>query len=55
MGLRDRLTEKIRKVIKISSYGQVTIPKKIMKDLGMEEGDELLLITSDGEIILRKQ
>ena len=49
------MTEKIRKVVRVSSYGQVTIQKKVMLDLEMKEGDELLLIVSDGEIILRKQ
>jgi AbrB family looped-hinge helix DNA binding protein len=38
---------------KLSSKNQVTIPKKIVEELGLESGDRLQLEVRDGEIRLK--
>jgi AbrB family looped-hinge helix DNA binding protein len=38
---------------KLSSKNQVTIPKKVVDELGLESGDELILEVREGEIALR--
>jgi AbrB family looped-hinge helix DNA binding protein len=38
---------------KLSSKNQVTIPKKVVEELGLESGDELILEVREGEIALR--
>jgi AbrB family looped-hinge helix DNA binding protein len=48
------LTEKIEDVIKVSSKGQILIPLEIRKKLGINGGEKLLLLTRDGDILLRK-
>lgn len=37
----------------VSSKGQITIPLKIRKRLGVHEGDRLDFIIQEGEVILR--
>ena len=39
---------------KMSSKGQVVIPKRIRSELGFEEGDRMTVEARDGEIVLRK-
>jgi len=39
---------------KMSSKGQVVIPKSIRARLGFEEGDRMTVEARDGEIVLRK-
>lgn len=41
-------------VIKVLPKGQITLPKEIRKDLGIEEGDTLVLEEKDKEIVLKK-
>ena len=48
------MTEQIEDVIKISSKGQIVIPREIRKKLGMKGGEKLLVLTRDGDILLRK-
>jgi AbrB family looped-hinge helix DNA binding protein len=48
------MTEQIEDVIKISSKGQIVIPREIRKKLGMNCGEKLLVLTCDGDIVLRK-
>ncbi|MDA4112874.1 MAG: AbrB/MazE/SpoVT family DNA-binding domain-containing protein, partial [Thaumarchaeota archaeon] len=38
---------------KLSSKNQVTIPKRVVMELGLESGDELILEVREGEIALR--
>ncbi|MBI4015874.1 MAG: AbrB/MazE/SpoVT family DNA-binding domain-containing protein [Candidatus Aenigmarchaeota archaeon] len=40
--------------IKVSSKGQITLPKIIQREFGIKKGDELLLISKDKNIILEK-
>ena len=39
---------------KVSANGQVTVPVEIRRKLHLKEGDKLLFIEQDGEIIIRK-
>jgi antitoxin PrlF len=40
--------------IEISSKGQIVIPREIRKKLGVKGGEKLLVLTCDGDIVLRK-
>ena len=48
------MTEQIEDIIKVSSKGQIVIPRDIRKKLGMKGGEKLLVLTRDGDILLRK-
>ncbi|RJP28308.1 MAG: AbrB/MazE/SpoVT family DNA-binding domain-containing protein [Actinobacteria bacterium] len=39
---------------RMSSKGQVVIPKRIRAQLGFEEGDRMTVEAREGEIVLRK-
>lgn len=38
---------------KVSANGQVTVPVEIRRKLTLKEGDKLLFVEQDGEIIIR--
>ena len=38
---------------KVSANGQVTVPVEIRRKLHLKEGDKLLFIEQDGEIVIR--
>ena len=42
------------KTIKLSEKGQISIPKEIRKEMHLEKGDKLLLISKGKQIILQK-
>jgi len=46
--------EKLEDISKVSSKGQIVIPKEIRERLGVQSGERLLVMTRDKEIILRK-
>ena len=46
--------EKLEDIAKVSSKGQIVIPKEIRERLGVQPGERLLVMTRDKEIILRK-
>ena len=48
------MTEQIEDVIKVSSKGQIVIPREIRKKLGVRGGEKLLVLTCDGDIVLRR-
>jgi antitoxin PrlF len=48
------MTEQIEDVIKVSSKGQIVIPREIRRKLGVKSGEKLLVLTCDGDILLRK-
>ena len=48
------MTEQIEDVIKVSSKGQIVIPREIRKKLGVKGGEKLLVLTRGGDIVLRK-
>jgi len=48
------MAKQIEVVIKVSSKGQIVIPREVSKKLGVKGGDKLLVLTQDGDILLRK-
>ena len=48
------MTEQIEDIIKVSSKGQVVIPREVHKKLGVKGGEKLLVLTRNGDILLRK-
>ena len=48
------MTEQIEDVIKVSSKGQIVIPREIRKRLGLKGGEKLVVLTRDRDILLRK-
>ncbi len=42
------------KTIKVSEKGQIAIPQPIRATLGIERGDELIIIQIDNKILLEK-
>ncbi|MCW3995186.1 MAG: AbrB/MazE/SpoVT family DNA-binding domain-containing protein [Candidatus Bathyarchaeota archaeon] len=46
--------EQIEDVIKVSSKGQIVIPRETRKKLGVKGGEKLLVLTRNGDILLRK-
>jgi antitoxin PrlF len=48
------MTEQIEDIIRVSSKGQIVIPREVRKKLGVRGGEKLLVITRDGDILLRK-
>jgi AbrB family looped-hinge helix DNA binding protein len=48
------MTEQIEDVIRVSSKGQIVIPREVRKKLGVKGGEKLLVLTRDGDILLRK-
>jgi antitoxin PrlF len=48
------MNEQIEDIIKVSSKGQVVIPREVRKKMGVKGGEKLLVLTRDGDILLRK-
>jgi AbrB family looped-hinge helix DNA binding protein len=48
------MAEQIEDIIKVSSKGQIVIPREIRKKLGVRGGEKLLVLTRNGDILLRK-
>jgi len=48
------MTEQIEDMVKISPKGQIVIPKCVREKLGLQTGEKLLVVSRDGEILLRK-
>jgi len=46
--------EQIEDIIKVSSKGQIVIPREVRRKLGVKGGEKLLVLTKDGDILLRK-
>jgi AbrB family looped-hinge helix DNA binding protein len=42
------------KTIKVSDKGQIAIPQPMRENLGIERGDELILIQLDGKLLVEK-
>ena len=41
--------------VKLSSKGQLVIPKEVRQELGLKAGDELRVNVMDGKIVIRRQ
>jgi AbrB family looped-hinge helix DNA binding protein len=48
------MEEKLEDMVKVSSKGQIIIPKDVRERLGVRTGEKLLVLSRDGEILLRK-
>ncbi|HVB12228.1 MAG TPA: AbrB/MazE/SpoVT family DNA-binding domain-containing protein [Nitrososphaerales archaeon] len=49
------MTQEIKfKTIRVSEKGQIAIPVEIQREMGIEKGEELLLIKKGNRIILEK-
>jgi antitoxin PrlF len=48
------MTEQIEDVIKVSAKGQIVIPREVRKKIGVKSGEKLLVLTCNGDIVLRK-
>jgi antitoxin PrlF len=48
------MTEQIEDIIRVSSKGQIVIPREVRKKMGVKGGEKLLVLTCDGDIVLRK-
>lgn len=48
------MAEQIEDIIKVSSKGQIVIPKEVRKKVGVKSGEKLLVLTRGGDILLRK-
>lgn len=46
--------EQIEDIIKVSSKGQIVIPREVRRKLGVKGGEKLLVLTKDGDILLRR-
>lgn len=46
--------EQIEDIIKVSSKGQIVIPREVRKKLGVKGGEKLLVLTKNGDILLRR-
>ena len=46
--------EQIEDIIKVSSKGQIVIPREVRKKIGIKGGEKLLVLTRNGDIMLRK-
>ena len=44
---------KILSCIKIKDKGQITLPREIQEFLGIKEGDNIIIILKDKELILK--
>ena len=42
------------KTVKVSEKGQIAIPTSMRKNIGIEQGDELLLVETEGKILIEK-
>ena len=42
------------KTIRVSDKGQIAIPQPMRENLGIERGDELIVIQVDGKILIEK-
>lgn len=44
----------IMKTVKVSDKGQIAIPREIREQTGIKKGDELVIVQSNGKILLEK-
>ena len=48
------MKEQLEDMVKVSSKGQIVIPKDLRKRLGVKTGEKLLVLSRDRDILLRK-
>lgn len=42
------------KTVRVSEKGQIAIPASMRENIGIEQGDELLLVETEGKILVEK-
>lgn len=42
------------KIVKVTDNGQISIPVNVRNSIGISKGDELILITNNNSILIRK-
>nr|AQS33638.1 hypothetical protein [uncultured archaeon]AQS34293.1 hypothetical protein [uncultured archaeon]AQS34738.1 hypothetical protein [uncultured archaeon] len=42
------------KTVRVSEKGQIAIPVSMRENIGIEQGDELLLVETEGKILIEK-
>ena len=42
------------KTVRVSDKGQIAIPRAIRENMGIEKGDELIMLQIDGKIMLER-
>ena len=42
------------KTVKVSEKGQIAIPSSMRENMGIDKGDELLLVETEGKILIEK-
>ena len=42
------------KTVRVSEKGQIAIPTSMRENIGIEQGDELLLVEIEGKILVEK-
>lgn len=45
----------IRKIVRVSSKGQIVLPKEVRQKAGIKEGDQLKIELKEGKIFLKKE
>jgi AbrB family looped-hinge helix DNA binding protein len=48
------MSEKIIQISKVTSNRQITIPVEVMKKLKVKEGDKVIWIEKNGDVVIRK-
>lgn len=48
------MSEQIEDIIKVSEKGQIVIPREVRRKIGVKAGEKLLVLTKNGDILLRK-
>jgi len=49
-----KVVEKILGISKLTSKGQITIPKNVREKLKLKQGDIIVFVEKNGEIIIRR-
>ena len=42
------------KIVKVSDKGQIAIPQEIRESLGIDKGDEIVIIQDSGKVLIEK-
>ena len=42
------------KIVKVTSKGQISLPVEIRKSIGLSKGDDILMISHEGSVLIKK-
>src|SRR3989338_610046 len=54
ISMNSMINKKIEDVVKVSTRGQIVIPKEIRKRMGVSAGERLLVMSEDRGILIKK-